>query len=128
MSRRVLAVLVVVAFALVCAGGLWAKSADKCDRDRCGKTCTTLMKNWTGKCSVAKAHEGDAECWTTCAVRAGQKEASVKEAKALWAKQMVSEMRANKCAQACWRKSHGSKSLVSVANLRSEPRASACEK
>jgi hypothetical protein len=126
MSRRVLAVLVVVAFALVCAGGLWAKSVDKCDRDRCGKTCTALMKNWTGKCSVTKAHDGDAQCWQTCAARADKKDASPQEAKAIWSKQMVTEMRANKCAQACWRKAHSNKSLVPVVGWRSEPRPSAC--
>lgn len=135
MRRRTVAVLVAVLLALGVAGALWAeygaraegKATCASEADRCSMTCTMLTNHWNKKFGTMKAHEGDKQCWEICWRRMGKEGAgSAAELKALWMENMASNMRANQCAQACWRKSHDNSSTVEVGGWRSTPRSIVC--
>jgi hypothetical protein len=70
-----------------------------------------------------KTHEGDKVCWQNCWTRFGSGGSpSVTDQKDLWTSKTTENMRANQCAQACWRTQHNDSRTVSVAGWRSEPR------
>jgi hypothetical protein len=115
--------------AVAVTGLVWAmtttapKPAGQSEYSRCTKTCTTLMDYYRGQYAKMKAHDGDKTCWDNCWARYGKtKSPTVAEQKALWAQHMPKELRANQCAQACWRVHHDGKRTVTVAGWRSEPR------
>jgi hypothetical protein len=128
MSRRVIASVVVVLFTLAFANLLWAKAAPKPKGDccRCARTCTTVMSFYSGKYAKMKAHEGDKQCWQTCSTLKGKSSASAQAMKAFWKQNMHTSMRANQCAQACWRSYHKGSSNVRVAGWKSAPRSATC--
>jgi hypothetical protein len=57
------------------------------------------------------------------AFRHSWREAGVAEKKAMWRDMRDKHMRANQCAQACWRTHHNDETAVEVGGWRSEPRA-----
>ena len=128
MSTRLLGIFVAVVFTLLIAGALYAEYAkgQMGEVDRCTMTCSILMDNYNKKFATMKAHEGDRQCWETCWSRMGRGQtSSVADMKALWMSQMAENMRANQCAQACWRK-HNDSNTVAVGGWRSTPRTVVC--
>lgn len=149
MSKRLLGVVIAVVLTLLVAGVLWAayeKSmgegmepgmgmmesampAYEKEFDRCTMTCTMLMNHFNKKHATMKAHEGDKQCWDTCWSRMGErKSGSATEMKDMWMKNRAERMRANQCAQACWRKHNQESNTVEVGGWRSTPRGNACTK
>ncbi len=138
MSKRLVIALIAVALILVAAGALRAThqegsmaaghSAEYAKEfDRCTMTCTMLMNHYNKKFAAMKAHEGDKQCWHTCSSRSGGtgEEASTSDMKELWMKNRAERMRANQCAQACWR-IHNDSNTVAVGGWRSAPRDAVC--
>jgi hypothetical protein len=129
MTTRGLAVLVGLALMIVIAGALLAeaRAAGQSEADRCSMTCTVLMRHWDRKFNTMKAHEGDGQCWNTCWERFGTgQECPAADKKKIWMSRMGDNMRANQCAQACWRKFHDESNTVEVGGWRSAPRSVVC--
>ncbi len=128
MSRRVVVVVVMLALVLTVASMVWAaRAAPKGgDYNRCLATCDTVIKYYGTKRATLKAHEGDKQCWSTCDARLNRSKnaGNAQAMKAFWTEQKPTNLRANQCAQACWRKYH--KGAVNTAGWRSEPRSVAC--
>ncbi len=142
MSVRMLGVAVAVAVLLLVAGALWAQygtpgqmmakpeggmmPAAK-EFDRCTMTCTLLMDNYQKKYASMRAHEGDKQCWQTCWSRMGKGSGPTMEAqKGVWMQNHPNHMRANQCAQGCWRINHDQSKEVAVGGWRSAPRDTVC--
>jgi len=143
MARQITILLLVLGLATAVAGLLWAQSygqsSDKAMGDkamtmgnmpsqseytRCTKTCNTLMDFYHKQYAKMKTHEGDKTCWGNCQTRYGQGESpSMAGQKSLWSSKVADSMRANQCAQACWRTHHSDNRTISVAGWRSEPRS-----
>lgn len=132
MSSRTMAVVlmvVMVASILVVASVLWARTTTKAgDYDRCLTTCNTLVKHYAVKRVTLKSHDGDKQCWQTCASRFGQGRdlTSAQAMKTFWRERKLTDLHPNQCAQACWRKYHEGSDIVRVAGLRSAPRSVGC--
>ena len=129
MSKRVLGLIIVVLFAVMAAGTLYAEQAKgkMGEVDRCTMTCSMLIDHYNKQFAAMKAHEGDKQCWETCSSRMGRSETgSAAEMKSLWMDKMGSTMRVNQCAQACWRKHNDNSNTVAVGGWRSEPRSTVC--
>ena len=129
MSRRSVVVVVMLAWVLAVASMVWAaRAAPKGgDYNRCLATCDTVTKYYGTKRATLKTHDGDKQCWSTCDARLDRSKnaGNVQAMKAFWIQQKTTNLRANQCAQACWRKYH--KGAVSTAGWRnSEPRSVAC--
>jgi hypothetical protein len=87
------------------------------------------MDHFGDKFGKMKAREGDKQCWQTCWSRSGrQTRGTAAGMKKLWMSKMGTQMRANQCAQACWRKHHSDKNEVRVGGWRSQPRSNVCAK
>ena len=149
MSRKLIAMFVVVLFVVALAGALMAAKEGtdpmkmngmkmgnqmmdkmhKSEPGRCTKTCDTLLTNYRKMFSMMKSHEGDKQCWTTCWSRYGKSQTtSTADMKKLWVSKTSENMRANQCAQACWRMHHKNSNTVEVAGWRSMPRTAVCAK
>lgn len=132
MSHRVTAVVLIVLVALLVAVAslLWAQTMTPKGGDfqRCLTTCNTVIKYYGEKRPTLKTHEGDKQCWQTCAARFGQGKnlGSTNAMKTFWAERRTTHLHANQCAQACWRKFHNGSEIVRVAGMNSQPRAVAC--
>ncbi len=138
MSKRFAGVLIAMVLVVAAAGALWATQHEGTmpaghsagyakEFDRCTMTCTMLMNHYNRNFGAMKAHEGDKQCWHTCWSRFGsaREEASTSDMKELWMRNRVERMRANQCAQACWR-IHNDSSMVEVGGWRSAPRDVVC--
>jgi len=137
MTKRSIVVVFALLLLVLLSAGLWAKmhesdampaakSTDD-EMDRCTMTCTMLMDHYNKNFARMKAHEGDSQCWQTCWKRLGPaKSASMEEMKTFWMERRPMNMRANQCAQACWRVNHQDSNTVEVGGWRSEPRDTAC--
>ncbi len=129
MSKRLLGLIIALAFALVAAGTLYAEygKGAMSEVDRCTMTCSMLIDHYNKKFAAMKAHEGDKQCWDTCWSRMGKSEmGSAGEMKSLWMERMPENMRVNQCAQACWRKHNDNSKTVAVGGWRSTPRSVVC--
>jgi hypothetical protein len=147
MARRIMILLLVAALASAVAGLLWAQgygqssdnamTTDKAmtsgktmgnmpsqnEYTRCTKTCSMLVDFYHKQFTTMKTHEGDKTCWSNCWTRYGQGGSpSAADQKTLWFSKVADNMRANQCAQACWRTHHSDSRVVAVAGWRSEPR------
>jgi hypothetical protein len=128
--------MVALVLVLAIAGVLWAKHESKgakatgiSDWARCTKTCSTLMQLMARSHARVKVHEGDKQCWQTCWNRMGKGATrSAARMKAFWTQNSAKHMRANQCAQACWRMHHDNTKMVQVKDWRSEPRDTICAK
>jgi len=143
MVRRSIGLVLAVVFILALAAALWAarekgrggmkqtmgmKQAGA-EKDRCTRTCSTLMNFYNTNYPKMKAREGNKQCWDTCWSRFGKgKMAGVSEKKAFWMEKRAMNMRANQCAQACWRMHQGNSKTVEVGGWRSMPRSIVCAK
>ena len=149
MSRKLIAMFVMVLFIVALAGTLMAAkertdkmkmtgmklmghmkdTMHKSEPGRCTKTCDTLLANYRKMFSMMKSHEGDKQCWQTCWSRYGKSQTtSTADMKKLWVSKTSENMRANQCAQACWRMHHKNSNTVEVAGWRSMPRTAVCAK
>ena len=121
MARQMIVLVLVLVLAMAVAGLLWARSAPygqtggkaasagkmmpaQNEYSRCTKTCSALMDYYHKQYAKMKTHEADKTCWSNCWTRYGKgKSASTSDEKNLWTSRMAQNMRANQCAQACWR-------------------------
>ncbi len=135
MMKRLVALIVGVFFLLALAAAFAAqrqpmamkKMSSMGEKARCTKTCTTLMDYYNKTSPKMKAREGNKQCWDTCWSRNGKgMKPNAAGLKSFWMGKMPMNLRANQCAQACWRKHHDNSNTVQVAGWRSMPRASAC--
>jgi hypothetical protein len=134
MTRWVsLVVSAVIAVTLI--GAMWAKQQSQkphspaaSEYRRCAKTCNALLVQFNESYPNRPTHEGDKQCRDTCWARMGKgKPGSASDMKNLWQENMSSHMRANQCAQACWRQRHRDNKTVSVGGWQSEPRTIVCK-
>ncbi len=115
-------------------GATWAKQQSQKPRShaaseyrRCAKTCSVLLDQFNTSYPKMQPHEGDEQCYNTCWARTGKGQpGSPSEAKKVWQENMPSHMRANQCAQACWRRRHKESATVAVGGWKSEPRSAIC--
>ncbi len=137
--------VIAMAVLLATAGALWAEYGTRPETgmmeksemsmmpmakefDRCTMTCAMLMNHYEKTYGMMRAHEGDKKCWSTCWSRYGEGAMlTTEKQKELWMKQRPERMRANQCAQACWRAHHEDAKEVMVGGWRSTPRDIACK-
>lgn len=116
-------------------GAIWARQESQQPEPvapgeyrRCVKTCNALMEQFNRSYPRMRVHEGDRRCWETCWARMGKGEPDTASSmKKLWLEQMPSNMRANQCARACWRRQHEQDETVRIGGWRSEPRSALCK-
>lgn len=98
------------------------------EHKRCVVTCNTVMPFHRRKYAALKTHEGDTQCWHNCWNRFGdttQTNVSLSDKKQLWQGKNAQYLRANQCAQTCYRRFHNQKAqpAIEVAGAHSRPRA-----
>ena len=146
MVKRWLPIILMLALVLVVAGALWARAAHPqatgqprvqaaapgghptlaSEHKRCTSTCNTVMPYYQKKYATLKTHDGDRRCWQSCWNRFGdksKKNVAVNDMRKLWSSKNAQNLRANQCAQACYRKYHHEEAEITVAGYRSQPRA-----
>jgi hypothetical protein len=92
---------------------------------RCVATCATVMPYYQQRFAALQTHDGDTQCWANCWRQFGDStrpNPTADQQRQLWRSRSPQYMRANQCAQTCWRKYHPQDTAVLVAGLPSLPR------